>query len=220
MKSCVVLVFCALMVYSVVVPAQGVYVSPGENGPVFSDQPQPGARELTLRPLTVIAPPQDAGGAAPSAESAPAMPEAAAFLYRSFSVVSPENNGSVVANNAVFEVRVAVDPPLQLGDGHAFSVSLNGQPVRQRFTTAEFMIPPEFWGDTLPPPNQRVQLDASIVDFDGQVLKQAAPIQFFMRHATVLNHPRRRAPPFDGQRPPARPSPELEPAATMRNPNR
>ncbi len=223
MKSFVASVLCALMVFNVAVQAQGVYVSPGENGPVFSDKPQPGARELTLRPLTVVAPPQDSRVAAPSAESAAAMPEAAAFAYRSFSVVSPENNGSVIANTAVFEVRVAVDPPLLLGEGHAFSVSLNGRVVSQRFTAAEFMIPPEFWGDTLPPANQSVQLDASIVDANGQVLKQAAPIRFFMRYATIMNHPKRHAPPFNAHRKaPPQPSPELEPAgaATMKSPGR
>jgi hypothetical protein len=48
------------------------------------------------------------------------------------------------------------------------------------------MIPPEFWGSELPPPNQEMLLEASIVDGNGQVLKQAAPVRFFMRHARVL----------------------------------
>ncbi len=183
--------------------AQSVYKTPGGSGqaPVFSDKPQPGAREVSLPPLNIIestepktAPPPrvntDQGGSQGSVagESVP--------VYRSFYVVFPENEGSVVANTAVFEVRLAVEPALQIGVGHAFVVSLNGRSVGQRFTATEFMIPPEFWGDTLPPPNQRMQLDAAIVDRDGRVLRQAVPVSFFMRHATRLQHPANRPVPL------------------------
>ena len=174
--------------------AQGVYKSQGAQGPVFSDKPQPGAREVSLPPLNVIdtssdrASPSSTTPPRPS-ESGTATPDAAPPAYRSFAIVFPENEGSVVANTAVFEVRVAVDPPLQLGARHAVTVSLNGQPAGRRFTATEFMIPPEFWGDTLPPPNQRMQLDAAIVDGDGRVLRQAAPVSFYLRHASRLNLP-------------------------------
>ena len=199
MKSFTTTVFCALLTLSAVVQAQGVFVTQGENGPVFSDKPQPGAKEVTLRPLSVVAPPKEFKVVAPP-PAAPANPDdgkttdAQPFSYHRFSVVSPEHNGSIVANTAVFEVRVAVDPPLQLGEGHAFSVKLNGQGVGQRFTATEFMIPPEFWGDALPPPNQTVQLDASIIDADGQVLKKAAPIRFVLRYATIMTRPRHPVP--------------------------
>jgi len=46
-------------------------------------------------------------------------PVAAKTTYRSFAIVSPENEGSVIANTGIFEVRVSVDPSLQLGEGHA-----------------------------------------------------------------------------------------------------
>lgn len=195
------ILLAALTSTAILAMAQGVYVTPGDQGPVFSDKPQRGAKEVTLPPLTIVPPSKEPKKAKPAASETKQdgsrkerqdgpKPDAAAVGYRSFSIVSPENNGSVVANTAVFEVRVAVDPPLQLGDGHAFAVSINGRPVGQRFTATEFMIPPEFWGDTLPPPNQSMQLDASIVDGLGQVLKTAPPIRFFMRHATVLNRPK------------------------------
>jgi hypothetical protein len=199
-----VILFCALLP-GATLHAQGVYVTRGEKGAVFSDQPQPGAREVILPPLNIVSPPKETPAlppaAAPTATTGRSdSRQAAAFAYRSFSVVWPENDGSVVANTAVFEVRVAVDPPLQLGDGHAFVVSINGRRVDQRFTSTEFMIPPEFWGDVLPPANQAMQLDASIVDGAGQVLQQAAPVRFYLRHATILNHPGRPRP-----HPPTRP---------------
>ena len=158
--------------------AQGVYVMPGEKGPVFSDQAQPGAREVNLPPLNVVAPP-----VATPAAAGRARPDEAAPAYRDFSIVLPENDSGVTANDAIFAVRVAAEPALQLAAGHAFSVTINGRPLGQRFTATEFLIPREFWGDDAPPNNQRVQLEASIVDARGQVLKQAAPVRFVLLHS-------------------------------------
>lgn len=169
--------------------AQGVYVTPGENGPLFSDQPRPGARALNLPPLTIVAPPPVAAPAAPAVDSPVDQPAAAPFAYRAFSIVQPANYGSVLANTALFEVRVAVDPPLQLGAGHAFAVRINGRAVDARFAASEFMIPPEFWGDVAPPAGQLMQVDASIVDRDGRELKQADPVRFFMDYAPRVGAP-------------------------------
>ena len=226
MKLFITTVFLAfpLMTLSGTVQAQGVYVTKGENGPVFSDKPQAGAKEVSLKPLTIVPaakePKERAAKSVPvvSGDSGSVKPDAVMSGYRSFSVVFPENNGSVVANTGAFEVRLAVDPPLLLGDGHAFVVSINGVPVGQRFTANEFMIPPEFWGRDLPPANQEAQLDASIIDASGQVLKKTAPVRFFMRYATLLNKPRnvlpRIAPP---KMLPQKPKPEtaLPVGATM-----
>jgi len=189
------LLIIVILLHCPALQAQGVYVTPGANGPVFSDKPQPGAREVILPPLNVVAPPpQQTTPAAKESVKAEAKEsvrtEAAPFAYRAFSIVQPENDGSMLANTALFEVRVAVDPPLQIGAGHAFAVSIDGRAVGQRFTANEFVIPPEFWGDTVPSPGQRLQLDAVIVDRDGRVLSKADPVLFFMRYAPTPNRPR------------------------------
>ena len=183
----------SLLVVAVVALAQGVYVTEGKNGPVYSDQPRPGAREVDLPPINVApASPEKATPAPPGVSpEAPAKRDAARPAYRSFSIVWPENEGSVLANTAIFEVRLAIDPPLRLGDGHAFMVRINGRAVAQRFTASEFMIPPEFWGDDLPPPNQLMQLDARVVDGEGRELVSAPPVRFYLRHATLRNRPPR-----------------------------
>lgn len=212
MKLILAIVCGVLLLQNTVLQAQGVYVTPGANGPVFSDKPQPGAKPVTLQPLNVVAPPAKPK-AVPivkaAAQDARAKLDVDASMYRSFSIVSPESGSSVVANTAVFEVRVAIDPPLQLGDGHAFAVSINGRAVEQRFTATEFMIPPEFWGDILPPANQQMQLDAYIVDFNGQVLKKASPVRFYLRYAQIINRP---------QRPLLRPSTAATPPLTKLKP--
>ena len=188
----------SLLLVAGLAQGQGVYVIQGKNGPIYTDQPLPGAKPVTLPPLNVATPPPAAAASREATkevakEAAKPATEAAAEVpsYREFAVVWPENEGSVLANTAIFEVRLAVDPPLLLGAGHAFAVSVNGRAVNQRFTATEFMIPPEFWGDAEPPFNQEMQLDAAIVDGSGRVLKRAAPVRFYMRHAT-LQVPRRR----------------------------
>ncbi len=198
MKSTIAFLLLALALPSVVL-AQGVYVTPGANGPIYSDKPQPGAREMTLKPLNVMPAPQEppARAASVPAASVAGRSEAgrgAETDYRAFSVLQPQDNGSMAANTALFDVRLAVDPPLRLGEGHAFVVAIDGRPVGQRFTSTEFTIPPEFFGATLPPTNQRMQLDAQIVDADGQVIRKAAPVGFFMRLVDSVDSGRRRPP--------------------------
>lgn len=174
------------------VGAQEVFVTRGAGGnPAFSDKAPPGATPVTLPPLNVIEPiPVVRGVPAISAPNERGNPAPAAPAYHRFRISFPEDEGSVVANTAVFEVRVAPEPPLQLGAGHAITVSINGRPVGQRFTATEFMIPPEFWGDALPPANQRYQLDAAIVDRDGRVLERARPVTFYLRQvAGVFRRP-------------------------------
>ena len=162
---------------------QEVFVTRGSGSPVFSDRPQPGAKPVSLPPINVVEPVAASQAVArPRAPQQDSQPGATTPAYRSFRIVSPEDNGSVAANSALFEVRVAVEPALQLEAGHAIMVSVNGQAVRQRFTASEFTIPPEFWDDTLPPANQRQQLEATIVDHNGVVLEQAAPVTFILRY--------------------------------------
>ena len=200
-----------LMLFGLMACAQGVYVTRGANGPVFSDKPQPGAREVQLQPLNVVpahtvpsranASPDAAGSSAgqpklpKNRRASPRNSDDALPPYDGFRILFPENNGSVVANTGMFDIRLAVDPPLRLGEGHAFIISINGQPVGQRFTATEFMVPAEFWGGSLPPINQQAQLDASIVDSAGRVIMQASPAVFFMRYTTALQRPHPLHPP-------------------------
>lgn len=181
---------CLLVVQAVAL-AQEVFVTRGAGGPVYSDKPQPGSRPVTLPELNVSPAVPLTKAAVPAARKAPdeAGSRAAAVPgYQKFSIVFPEDNASVAANTALFEVRVALEPALQLGEGHAIMVSVNGRPVGQRFTATEFMIPPEFWGDTLPPANQRHQVDAAIVDGNGAVIRRAEPVTFYLRYVEFRHH--------------------------------
>lgn len=199
MKILVAMVILAVSLQIASSHAQGVYVTHGENGPVFSDKPQSGAKEITLQPLNVMAAPTTSpsspsragagvDGSATASGRADEQRAAARSSYLSFTIVAPENESSVIINTGMFDVRLASNPPLQIGEGHAFMVSINGRPVGQRYTANEFIIPPEFWGGNIPM-NQFAQLDASLVDGSGRVLIRAASVRFFMRYTTVLNNP-------------------------------
>jgi hypothetical protein len=116
-------------------PLQEVFVTRGAGGPVYSDKPQPGSRTpLKLPELNVMQPgtgrPRATVPGEPARPAKLAIRGAAASAYRRFSIVFPEDDGSVAANTALFEVRVAVEPALQLGEGHAITVSINGRPVQ------------------------------------------------------------------------------------------
>ena len=210
------LVSIVLVMLSVHALAQDVFVTRGENGPVFSDKPQAGAREVTLKPLNVV-PPVEAPPATPVTKEAKTgrLPEEAPApspSYRSLAIVSPENNGSVAGNSSLFEVRLFAVPPLSVGEGHVFLVRINGRTVERRFTAPEFVIPPEFWEYGYVPADQSMQIEASIVDGSGQILMRAAPVvvytrQIYVRPNGVPILPGYRPPPVRPPKP--RPKPEM-----------
>ncbi len=204
----------ALVLVGATALAQGVYVTPGKSGPVFSDKPLAGSREVTLKPLNVVPPVETppAKAVTKEAKTGRLAEEAPAPSYRSLAIVSPENNGSVVGNSSHFEMRLFADPPLLLGEGHVFVVRINGRTVERRFTTPEFIIPPEFWEYGYVPADQSMQIEASIVDGSGQILMRAAPVVVYTRQIYVRPGG---APILPGYRPPPvrppkpRPKPEM-----------
>ncbi len=174
---------------------QGVYVTQGEKGPTFSDKPQAGAKEMKLKPLSVVpavpVPPPDKKAGAGSPEAGFGQGDRKGgdrrtnSPYRSFSILAPQDNGSIAGDTSTFEVRLEVDPPLALAEGHAFVVRVNGRFVERRFILTDFLIPPEFWEDGYLPANQGMELEASIVDDNGQIVMRAAPVTFRTRQLAV-----------------------------------
>jgi hypothetical protein len=175
--------------------AQTVYESAGDQGKVYSDRPVPGGKPVDLRPLNVIdAPPvqkavRPGQGTKDAVKSYPAVP-----AYRRLSVVFPEASGSVAANYATFEVRVSVEPPLQIARGHALVFRMDGRNVPGRFTATEVMIPPEFFGDVAPAGVQQHVLEAYVIDAQGSTIVAATPVSFQTRFVNVLQRPHQLAP--------------------------
>ena len=167
--------------------AETIYKAPSDQGPVYSDTPTPGSREINLPPPNIVQPPPKLPPAPKEieAEKVPAQAE----RYRVFHITQPEDRGSVAATTSAFEVRVAVEPSLQTEFGHAFTVKLNGKPVSKRYLFPEMLIPPEFFGDTITVP-QKFLVEVNIVDSRGNVLMTAKPVEATMRDV-LLPLPRR-----------------------------
>ncbi|MCK6405557.1 MAG: DUF4124 domain-containing protein [Rhodocyclaceae bacterium] len=189
--------------------AQTVYESKSGGSKVYSDRPLPGGKAVELKPLNVIEPvPVEAAAAKPQPAERKDPLEKALPRYKTFAVVFPEANGSVAANNATFEVRVSVDPPLQVGEGHAFRLRMDGREVPGRYTATEMMVPPEFFGDVMPAGAQQHVIEASVVDLQGNVLITAAPVNFQTRFVNVLQRPH-------GMRPMPKPLPAQAPPQSL-----
>lgn len=200
-------VLVAIFIVPCIAGAQTVYESRSGQGRVFSDRPEPGSRPIELRPLNVAEPvkgsvAQTPAGEKDGKESKEKSVKEAVPAYRSFDVVFPEADGSVAINNGTFQINLRSDPPLQIGQGHAFTVRLNGRQVPGRYTATEFMVPQEFFGDAVPVAVQRYQLDASIVDAAGTTITTAAPVQFNGRYVTILQNPAYRRQPLHPAKPP------------------
>jgi hypothetical protein len=170
--------------------AQTVYESTGGQGKVYSDRPLPSGKPVDLQPLNVIEAPPAQNTVRPRSdaqESVKAAPPAP--TYRKLSVVFPEASGSVSANYATFEVRVSIEPPLQIDMGHALVFRMDGRNVPGRYTATEIMIPPEFFGDVAPAGVQQHVLQAFVVDGEGRMIVAATPVSFQTRFVNVLQRP-------------------------------
>lgn len=163
--------------------AETIYKSAGDKGTVYSDTPTPGGHEVNLPPSNIVQPPPKSPPAPKEIEAEKVS--AQAERYRVFRITQPEDRGSVAATTSAFEVRVAVEPPLQTEFGHAFTLKLNGKPVSKRYLFPEMLIPPEFFGDTIRVPQQFL-VEVSIVDSRGNVLMTAKPVEATMRDVLPL----------------------------------
>ena len=188
MRKCLSIAVALLLAWGVA--AQTVYESTGAQGKVYSDRPGPGGKAVELQPLNVIeVPPAPATVPPGPATQEVVNPVPAAPAYRRLSVVFPEASGSVAANHATFEVRVSVEPPLQIDRGHALVFRMDGRNVPGRHTSTEVMFPPEFFGDVAPAGVQQHVLQAYVVDAQGSTIIAATPVSFQTRFVNVLQRP-------------------------------
>jgi hypothetical protein len=159
--------------------AQAIYQCPGQDGPVFSDTPCPGGKQMDLGPPNVI----DTN--APAPQQAAAQPTAS--VYTVFGIVSPENDGTIHTNTGQFTVSLALTPPLQ--GGNAISVSLDGTQLPILRYSLQFDITQQEW-ETAAAANVQHLLQASVVDRAGNTLIAATPIQFYAHRAVIRQEQR------------------------------
>ena len=152
-----------------------IYECQGKEGPIFSGPPCPGARVLDLPPPNVI----DTG--APPQQSAP-PPQDAAPAYTTFSILQPDDRGTIHTNTGQFSVSLSLTPALQ--DGNSIAVSLDGTQLPTLRSSLQFDITPDEWQEAATA-TTRHTLSATVVDGSGNSLISANPVQFYAHRATV-----------------------------------
>ena len=169
-----------LLVWPLLAAAQApVYESKDKSGPVFSDQPSPGAKPLDLPAPNVITLPKPA-----SSPPAPA-PAASAASYSKLAILSPANQGTIHTNTGAFSLQLQVRPALRVKGGDAIVVGLDGSRLAQRYTAATIAIKESDWAHAAAAGVAEHSLQVAIVDRSGAVLIESAPVQFFVQRATV-----------------------------------
>ena len=157
--------------------AQPVYESRDKAGPVFSDSPSTGSRELVLPPLAAPVPPPPASS---SALPAPSVVEP----YTALNIVAPDNGGTIHSNTGQFTVQVSIQPDLQSQRGDALAISLDRTVLPTTRSVLQFDITPSEWqaaaGDDV-----EHQLAVAVVDRTGAVLMTSAPVRFYVHRASV-----------------------------------
>ena len=156
-----------------------IYESKDKAGPVFSDQPSPGAKELTLPSPNVMP------GTAPQQQAAPqpALPP-----YRLLNILSPEDKGTVHTNTGAFDIRVQTAPELRAGD--RVRLRLDGKPIGRSFQTTTIGLTAEDWQAAANNASVEHTLQVTIVDGDGKVLIESAPISFYAHRTTATQRKR------------------------------
>ena len=150
-----------------------IYESKDKAGPVFSDQPSPGAKRVPVPPPNVIVIEPSAPGA-----SAPAAP----FAYRTFAIATPEPQGTIHSNTGAFPIELAIEPPLRKGD--ILRVKLDGKLLDGRYSAPDVALTEADWAAAANLDNAEHRLQAAILDANGKLLAESAPVSFYVHRAT------------------------------------
>ena len=174
------LAFALLTFLSPALASAQVYECPSQYGaPTFQDTPCPGGKRMDLGPPNVIdtnaPPPQQAAT------------QAASSPYMAFTIMSPENGGTVHTNTGQFPVSLALTPLLQ--GGNAISVSLDGTQLPTLRYSLQFDVTQEEW-ESAAAANVQHLLQVSVVDRAGNTLLAATPVQFYAHRAFIKREDR------------------------------
>jgi len=156
--------------------AQTVYESKDKAGPVFSDKPSPGAKQVPLDAPNVVSPPA-------AAPAPPAPAPAAAPSYRRLVIARPAEQDMVHSNTGAFGISASLSPPLRPTD--RVRVLLDGNLVPTVYRSTSLRISELDWQSAAIGSNGEHTLQLVVVDAEGAPLLQSAPVRFYLRGAAV-----------------------------------
>jgi len=132
---------------------------------IYSDTPLPGAVEMEVPtgPAGIVpVPPRD--------PAQPRQPVAQPAAYQALKVVSPADQQVLENTGGLVNVSLAVAPSLQVAEGHAIRLRLDGRTLDTRYPGAEIALSSVQRGEHT--------LAAEVVDRAGAVLIASAAVTF------------------------------------------
>jgi hypothetical protein len=165
----------------------------------YSDQPIPGAVKIEVRAGNV----SEARSAAPLPNAADSDSKAEQGSYRTFQIVRPTNDQSIINTGGEVAVEIGIAPALQAA--HILNLYLDGSLVtgfpRNATSYALTAVP-----------RGTHTLTAVVVDASGNTIQNAPPVMFTVRQESIAQPP---VGPSLGQ--PPKPVPRPRPQNTARN---
>ncbi|WP_196140012.1 DUF4124 domain-containing protein [Aliikangiella sp. G2MR2-5] len=130
----------------------------------YSDEPRKGAVEVKLKELTTIKMEKPK----PLKLNLPQNKDKTEFLYKSFKISSPEDNGVIRNNGGFIELSATPDPELR--QGHQVRFFLDGRPVIEEVNGLSVKMEGQAYGEHT--------ASAIIVDGQGKQVIASKQIKF------------------------------------------
>ncbi len=167
--------------------AGAIYKRIAPDGSVYySDQPEPGAKEVDLpEPTTYSPPPLPKSLLGSRKKKAAKLTPKKAHAYKTLEIVSPKNEATLRANDGSVPVTLRIDPPLQKGD--VIRLLLDGRRLPLAIDAPSLVLKNVDRGSHT--------LEARIESQTGKVLIHGGPVSFHLRRESILMPNRRASPP-------------------------
>jgi hypothetical protein len=152
-----------------------IYKSVNENGEViFSDVPSKGAERMQVPEIPTYTPVP-----IPVATPGPAMAETSASeSYKTLAISRPGDNETIRSNAGILNVAVSLKPELQTGIGHRVQFFMDGEPYGKPLARLSTSFTNVDRGTH--------SIAAAVIDENGDTLIKAAPVEFHLLRASLL----------------------------------
>lgn len=178
-----------LIVLPLAAQATEVYRSVDERGNVvFTDKPSSGAKKVIVDPApatSVVIP--HVPSAAPAQAEPSGKPGSEPFAgYEDMRITQPGEGEALVSTAGDVDVSINLHPELRADLGHGVTVLLDGQPMVENTTRMNIALNNVDRGEHV--------LEAYVVDAQGMMLIQSAPVRFSLQRTSILMPGRQQVP--------------------------